>query len=698
MTTSSPSLRPFVGRVLPLAFAVLAAGCAASSSSGGHQGGAGNTTGATGTAGSSAGSAGFNGGTAGSSSQGTAGAGTGQGGGSGTGTAGAVGGTAGGFGTAGMGSGGIGGGAGAGGGGVADAGACLITLTTLSGSDLEAGGSLQLQASVSGYAGDPDGGGVQWSWTVEMDNPSHPDASPEPSYKSLGDGSTIEISLATAGTYQVNAHVEGAPMCDRLPVAFVVKQPQTPSLLFRVTPPAGAQLPMLEVPVKTNALANTPGIDLGDARASELVSLSPVDARGFAIPSYIRVSPPPPFSFDIEGYTGRGALIAALSTNLPYDALIIPDGGLAPLLVSGFPDALANQMAITPGASVTGVMRDGAGNPVSGAHVILTFGARPSTVGLSAADGTFALTTRDGSLSADILPPAGSGLPEALVGSPGIFLTADMKSLALSMDWAKVPAGALTIKASAPGAGTPVVAGSRVHADLATPLANVGTLTVTGPTANKLTATGTAHADAVTDDQGVASLGLLPAGLYHVIVAPPDGAAGVGITLADVALPAVGATTPVPLAAPVTFSGTLTPASGAAGAKVTAIDRGLLAAATLPTATVAADGTYQIALAAGRTYELLVEPDPAKGLARSIVGSVTPGASGGAGSFAVPPAVLWSGNITGAGRSIAGAFVQVFCVTPPAASCPDPSFALAQGTTAADGTIRLALPGQPVAP
>jgi hypothetical protein len=692
MTSPSTSLRLLV----VLGVAALVGGCtaAASDSGPGHYGGGGGTS-ATGTASGTAGNGSTGPGTAGS--QGQAGdsvivTGTGGAGGSGvimtmTGSAGAFGGGAGT--TAGTGTGG--------GVGGPDGGAqCLITITPVSpGSftDLEAGDTsvLRLQANVYGYTGGgatADGGGPQWTWSVKMAGASSP---ADLNYSKVDDaGSLIEFKLGSAGTYQVNARIEGAPMCDRAPIMFVVQPPQTPSLRFRVTPPAGAQLPVHEQLVKSNALDGTPTLDLGDARASEVVSLSPVDARGFPIPSYVRISSPS-FAFDVEGYTGRGAVIAALSTGLLYDVLILPDGGLAPMLVSGLPDIVQNQMSLGPGANVTGALRDGNGKPVSGARVLLQFGARPSTVGLSAADGTFALTTREGALSADILPPSGSGLPEARVAaSPGIVLLAGMTSLDLAMDWAKVPAAALTIKVSGPGQSAAVVAGARVRVDLATPLANVGTLTVGGATATKLTATGIAHADAVTDAQGLAHLGLLPTGLYHAIVAPPDGMAGAAITLTDVTLPNAGATSPVALAAPVALAGTLTGAGTTAGAKVTAIDRGLLAAATVPTTMAAADGTYKLALAAGRSYELLVEPTAGSGLARSIVGTVTP--NGSPRSDAVPPAVTWPGAVTGAGRAIAGALVEVYCVAP-AASCIDPSFALAQGTTAADGSITLTLPG-----
>jgi hypothetical protein len=582
---------------------------------------------------------------------------------------------------------------GAAGTGPADAGTdgggaqCLISIAPV-GSDslmnLEASPNktLRLHATVSGYPGAPDGGGVPWRWFVSPG--ANVDAGIDVTHV---DDATIEITLNTPGTYQVQATIDGAPYCDRAPVTFVVKVPQAPSLLFRVTPPAGLQLPVRETPLTTSSIANDSTLDLGDAKASELVSLLPVDARGFSIPSYIRITSPK-FTFDLEGWTGRGAFVVPLSTDLPYSVLVLPDGAVAPTLVSGLLDALSTSVPMSPGVNVTGTLRDGKGNPVVGARAILMAGALPSTVGVSGADGTLGLLARQGTFSADILPPAGSGLPEALVtGSPGIVLLPGATDLNFSMDWAKVPAAALTIAVTGPG-GAPV-AGARVRVDLATPLANAGTLSVSGVT-TPLQATGSAHADGVTDAQGAAHLGLLPTGSYHVIVAPPDGASSVAITLQDVYLPAAGATAPIALAAPVTLAGTIAGVGTVAGAKITAIDHGLLASATLATATTGADGSYKLPLAVGRTYELVVEPDPKSGLARTVLNLETPTAMGNVRFDTITPAVAWKGSVTGAGRAVAGALVQVFCA--PRASCIDPDLALAQGTTAADGSITLSLP------
>jgi hypothetical protein len=642
-------------------------------------------TGSAGTGNSGSGSAGTSTGTGGAFGTGSAGTGSMQG------TGGAGGGASGSTGSGASGTTGSGGSAIPQDGGAVDSSTgCFITVDPPpSALNLEAGptATLSLQASVSGYAGGPDGGPPSWTWTANMAArgavSSVGTTSTDPS------GASVEVSIATAGIYQVQAFIADAPTCVSQPYVYLVSPPATPTYRFRVMPPSDSQLPMREVVVST-PFSGSQAIALDDVPAS-VVTLSPVDVHGFAAPSYLRITSPS-FSFMLEGDTRQGPFMAPLETPLSYEVLIVPDDtGLAPLLVSGLPSSLLTQMAVTPGATVTGVARDGGGNPIAGAQVILTAGDRPSTIGVTDAGGGFSLLTREGPMAADIMAPAGSGLPDAHVAaSPGVMLLEGMASLDVAMDYANLPSGPLTVSVTGPGPGASPVAGAHVRVDLATPILNAGALTVLGPTGTVLPATGTAHADALTDAQGLADLGLLPAGMYHAIVAPPDGMAGAAITLADVVVSSSAATVPVALAPPTTLSGTLMPAA-AAGAKLTAIDRGLLAAVNLPTAIAAADGTYALTLAAGRTYELLVEPKPGLALARSVVAVVTATVGGPARVDVVPAALPWTGKVTDMGIGVAGAIVEAYCAEP-AATCLDSTLAVAQATTAADGSLTLALP------
>jgi hypothetical protein len=689
----------FAAHVLSLALLFYAGGCASGSASGGgfpngSSGAAGSVDnpGAAGqsTSGGSAGASGDAGSSGGSSgATGTAGApvigadGGADAGGAGTsGAAGAASGTAGTTGGAGSGS-------------------CTVKVSLTpkgQSSVLIAGPSAvgELTASVVGYSGT-----ARWSWIVELvtNKPTTSDAGSELDVMPTATndtGSTAEIPLQMPGTIEVQALIEGAPMCNRpTPFSFQVLPPPTPSYVFRVTPPSGSRLPTSERVLLASAVDGAHTIDLGAGSASDVVVLSPVDERGFPLPSFVRLTSPS-VTFDLEAYTGTAAFIAPLAPDLTYDVLVVPDGAVAPLRVAGDPATLQMMLGptatVSPGLAVTGTALHANGTPVVGARVLLRNGEVPSTVGVTGVDGQFSLSARDGTLSAEIVPPDGSGLPTAEVPA-GVVLLAQETDLALTMNWSALSSGNLSVTVRASAGGAPVV-GARVRADLAGDFISVGTLTVEAPgglSDAQLTASGSAEADGVTDAQGVAHLGLLPTGSYRVTVAPPDGSSS-AVTMSDVVLPATGVAAEVPLASPVPMTGTIAPIGATTGATVTALDQGLLAASVSPSATVGPDGTYALMLSPGRTYELLVAPGAGKILGAGVLAVVTPGSSGGSFDFTVPAGVSWSGVVTGAGRPVAGALVQVFCAAP---ACIDGSIAVAQGMTGDDGSLSLVLPTLP---
>jgi hypothetical protein len=686
-------------RLLLTLVALAGVGCAASSSPSSMIPGmdAGTPTGssATGTAGTTAtsgtGAAGTNGaaglpvvgvtGAAGTSSAGGAGSGTGAGG--TTGAAGTSAGTAGVTGSSTD--------AGVGADASPDASAsCNISITSLTpGTSLP--GSFQLgvqpvvraHASVAGYFGAPT---PTWIWSVSFAGTV---TTPAPA----GDtGDTVDVQLKALGDYQISVRIAGAPQCNRLPVTATVVAPRMPAFLIRVTPPSGSRLPVRESALDSSAVASAPHtIDLAAGAASSVVSLLPKDASGFPVPSFLVVTNPAT-TFDLQGYTARGPFITSLVDDVMYQVLVVPDGDWAPLLVNGMPDALQQALSLTPGVAVTGTAQDGAGHAVPNARVILRAGRLPSTVGVSDAGGTFAVSARMNIFGATISPPAGLGLPEAHVpASPGIVVSPYVASLGVDMKWAKVTPAPLTITVRA-SAGGALVAGAQVRVESSAEVPAVGTLTVHAAGGDvALSASGTARADAVTNANGVAALGLLPPGAYHLIVAPPATTTA-AVTLADVTLPAAGLARDVVMSALVSVQGTLT-ANGTtvSGATVSAVDRGELAPATRASSTVDAAGRYTLALSPDRTYELLVTPAAGQTFGLTVLPTFVPGTSPTAHTDAIAPGLVWNGTVVGGARPIASAIVQAFCLGP-SPTCLDPSIPLAQGTTAADGTLALTLP------
>src|SRR5260221_5877820 len=134
-------------------------------------------------------------------------------------------------------------------------------------------------------------------------------------------------------------------------------------------------------------------------------------------------------------------------------------------------------------------------------------------------------------MSADVPAPRGSGLPDAHVdAAPGVALAPAATGVGLTMRWAALAAGALTLTVRAAD-GTTALAGATVSAELSAPIASAGQLTVHAPGSGDvtLTATGSARADGTSDSKGQVAFGKMPAGRYRVTVVPPPGvSAGVG--------------------------------------------------------------------------------------------------------------------------------------------------------------------------
>jgi hypothetical protein len=678
-----------------LALVVVVAGCAASSSD--RPGGTGDAgaTGAAGT-GSSAGSAGTGGGAGTGAATGAAGTNGAAG------TTGAAGtGAAGTMGAAGSGSAGTTGAAGTGVPGcqvqlyrvlppvlgAAGPGA-EVPLGSVAG--LESGTTLRLKARAEGFSGQ-----AEYAWTVEIEGAAAGARAVE--LLPLDDtAQVIDVSLSRPGIYNISAAVKSVAQCRAAFQHQSVREPSSAAFVFRVTPPPGSRLPTRELSVLSADAASGPRVlDLGPGGTNQLLSISPIDGSSRPLPSFVKLSSPS-FGFEMSGYTGSGPLLAALDAALTYELLIVPESDLAPVLLrgDGKPAFFDTRMVITPGITVHGDTRDFRGRAVEGTRILLRADTgRPSTIGVSNATGDFLLQTREGPHSITVVPPEGSGLPEARVPlSAGFVLATGTFEIDLAVKWSSSnQAAPLDVVVRDQGA---VVEGARVRADLWSELPSVAQVSVkvggvVGAMDVAFTAKGAARADGVTDAKGEAHLGPLPVAKYRVTVAPPEGGAA-AITSTDVDLNG-GPSVPLALGARVKVTGTLLPAADAVGVRVTALDTGVLAPTAPATAIADANGRYELVLSPGRTYELIAEPPGGKRWQRVALARAAMASSGATWSHSLPGALSWSGSVTGAGRAVAGAVVQVFCVAPPA-SCVDSTIPLAEGVSRADGTIALTLP------
>jgi hypothetical protein len=204
----------------------------------------------------------------------------------------------------------------------------------------------------------------------------------------------------------------------------------------------------------------------------------------------------------------------------------------------------------------------------------------------------------------------------------------------------------------------------------------------------------------VTDASSTATFTALPVGAYVVTVVPAStsGAPSAGtpaITTTTVTLAAGGLTRNVMLSTKSALSGTLLPIADSPGTQVTAIDRNVTAPGTVVSATVGADGTYQLFVDPGRSYELLAQPPAGAQRGRAILASSVSDATPLIATATLPIAHPTSGTISGTnGGGVGGVLMQVFCPST-STRCLDATFPLAEAVTRSDGSFVLMLPDPP---
>lgn len=505
--------------------------------------------------------------------------------------------------------------------------------------------------------------------------------------------STIEFPIKREGQYKVSVDVDVGFRCSDSTI-ITVNAPGPALYLFRVTPPASLAMAIPAQEVRRIADPGNPTIEDIDLLLGTKISIAPQDASRHFIPAYVHVSPLSS-GVTIDGDTAYGPFDAFLLPTGVYDILIVPDGVLAPMVLTATTAAtFPVTLSVDEGTMVNGSIEDGDGAPLAGARVMLRAGIRPSTLGVSDAAGQFSLRTRPGIQSAVIVPPPGSGLPEARVAiSPGIAING---STTVKMAWNSFARGAFSVLVKTSDGSAPV-AGSRVQVESqdATVLPDVGTLTVLGTQPTTIVATGSVRAEAVSDDTGLARFPALPSGTnwgYRVTVVPPASLPDAVLTTADVVLSAAGYSGTISLGRHVTLSGTLLPKGGTTGVRVIARDLSPGIAAPLTSAIVGDQGAYSLSLDPGRVYQLMADPPVGSALARTVLDKKNaPSVDSPAFTYTVNPAARFAGFIRTGNRMIGDAMVQVFCLGP-LPTCWDSTWPIAETVTDAEGSYSLALP------
>jgi hypothetical protein len=139
----------------------------------------------------------------------------------------------------------------------------------------------------------------------------------------------------------------------------------------------------------------------------------------------------------------------------------------------------------------------------------------------------------------------------------------------------------------------------------------------------------------------------------------------------------------------------LLPQTDSPGTQVTAIDQTVTAPGTVVSATVDANGMYQLFVDPGRNYELRAQPPAGSLRGRAVLSSSVSAATSPMAVATLPVAHLVSGTVmTETAAPVGGALVQAFCLST-SPSCLDPAFPLAEAITRDSGAFQLMLPAPP---
>ncbi|MGN6108072.1 MAG: carboxypeptidase-like regulatory domain-containing protein, partial [Kofleriaceae bacterium] len=279
-----------------------------------------------------------------------------------------------------------------------------------------------------------------------------------PTELAQADGSAIAFPAPLPGVYDVRVDVSGPSGCPAALTALTVlaEGANASQLRLHVTPPASAAAPPLDKRIVVlgggDVALNTVSLDRG------VVATGAVVAGATPVPAYLRFMPAAAKDAAVDAFSDLAGAFSVRVVDQPHDVLIVPAiPGYAPALVEDWLPFEQN-LAITAGTPVHGVVRDPAGAPLANAKVQLAIDGLPSTLATTAANGAFTVHARPvagATITVDVAPPEGRGLPRLVASSTEL-------ALAQSLDIAYAPlairdlAGAIVRRQGSPLAGTQV--------------------------------------------------------------------------------------------------------------------------------------------------------------------------------------------------------------------------------------------------
>ncbi|HET6613703.1 MAG TPA: carboxypeptidase-like regulatory domain-containing protein [Kofleriaceae bacterium] len=559
--------------------------------------------------------------------------------------------------------------------------ACTMTIELASG-QVTTGDTV----SVRGRINDVQGISI-FTWSITHDGGEIAFEDLEP------DRSEIAFTPQSPGVYDIvlSGAADGGPCTDATATVNAVVPGATPvPVALSVVPPDGVAIPAQEI-----ALSIYPGTDyaLGNLslEAGFLAQGTVRNAAGDPVAAYVRAEAAADEAPVVEGFSATDGhyTLAFPSTTGIYDVLVVPADPLAAgdRFAAVAVDTIGD-LSLSPAITVTGTVRDGAGDPVAGARVQVTVDGAPSAVAVSDAAGALSFASRAGIASrVTVVPPPGAGLLalDATFGQPATLSAESHIEVTFS-----AAAGGVTVAPKIKASDGSAAAGARA-VWVARQVTVAGEVAIGGQGATVVS--GHAVLSATADASGAMPPIAVPEATYDVILEPQAATAGgASVTTVDVT---AGAPANLSLAVPATVTGHLIAADGTplAGARITALPSGVAATsfAGAATAIAATDGGFSLPVIAGASYRLEAAPGPGKKSPRSgrVVVAPAAGMEADVGDWKVAPGVLITATLSAPGAgNLAGVYVTARC----AACAEDPAWVAPEAVTDASGNLTLILP------
>lgn len=519
-----------------------------------------------------------------------------------------------------------------------------------------------------------DLGAAQYTWRVQFDG------TPIDFQRSM-DGAAIDVAAERAGVYVLSLDVSGCQSAVE-PVSVAMPGALTETMRLQILAPQGVAVPPIELfrDIQGGADFDLGAISALTGRLIQAVVLGPAGG----VPAYLQFSPSGQPDAIIEAFSDDSGVAAV---QLPqglgsYTVLVVPSvTGFAPRRISNWSPSAA--LLVDAGLPVSGtVVRPGvpgpADVPLAGATVRLVSDGVPSTPAVTAADGSFALhAVPGGTVTVEVTPPDGSGLPRLSATSTGFDLAAPVQ-IRYAANLGRVDlAGTVVQRRGA------AVAGARVTV--------VGSLATTGTvTAGAMAvATGQVRIAATADAAGALPQTLVPSDALAAVIEVGPGDLAVTPLDTTGGAPASLDAPPMQLITTAVTAMIGGSAAGLPGAVVDLVPTGALAMAAAPVLRLTAGdaGAIAAALPAGGRYQLRLQDPLGRGAPRVVPeGPITAIAS----SYLLPAAIRLQGTLLRDGKAaLPGASVQLMCN-----GCTGLDAALPLAGTASDaaGRFTLAVP------